>query len=144
MMYLQGSAGDISKQRMFDSRVLLRVFTQVEASVVDDVSLLHDIGPHGHVPPGRVLTDGLEADVVVGVSCSSEALEHALLSKEQGTHIDGEDGAFFDGVLLLKLDVLGEEVQGLRFILEHLEHTLTTGNDDDIEIIELVVGILGH
>jgi hypothetical protein len=129
---------------MLDLRVFLGVLAKIKASIVDYISLLHDIGPHGHVTPGRVLTDGLKADVVVWMGCSSEALEHTLLSKEQGTHIDGEDGALFDGVLLLKLDVLGEEVQGLRLVLEHVKHALTTGDDDDIEIFEFIVGVLSH
>ena len=123
-------------------RVVVGVLAQVEASVVDNVSLLHDVCAHGHVAPSGVLADGLQADIVVWMGCSGKALEHALLSKEQGTDIDGEDGALFGGVLLLELDVLGKEVQRLRLVLEHIKDSFTTGYDDDVKVLEFVVGIL--
>jgi hypothetical protein len=123
-------------------RIVVRVLAQVESSVVDDVSLLHHVGAHRHVAPSGILTDGLQAHVVVRVGCSGEALEHALLSKEQGGDVDGEDGAFFGGILLLKLNVLGEEVEGLGLVLEDIEDTLASGDDDDVEVLELVVGVL--
>lgn len=88
------------------------------------------------------MTDGLETDVVVWVGCSGKALEHALLSEEQSTDVDGEDGALFAGTLLLELDVLGEEAKRLRLVLEDLKDTLTTGNNDDVKVFKLVVGVL--
>lgn len=76
------------------------------------------------------------------MGCSGKALEHALLSEEQSTDVDGEDGALFAGTLLLELDVLGEEAKRLRLVLEDLKDTLTTGNNDDVKVLKLVVGIL--
>ena len=55
-------------------RVVVGVLAQVKAGVVDNVALLHDIRTLGHVPPSRVLTDGLETDIVVWVGCSGKAL----------------------------------------------------------------------
>jgi hypothetical protein len=67
-----------------------------------------------------------------------------LLSKEQGTDVDGKDGALFAGTLLLKLDILGEETERLRLVLEDLKDTLTTGDDDDVKVLKLIVGVLGR
>jgi hypothetical protein len=67
-----------------------------------------------------------------------------LLSKEQGTDVDGKDGALLAGTLLLKLDVLGEEIERLRLVLEDLKDTLTTGDDDDVKVLKLIVGVLGR
>ena len=123
-------------------RVVVGVLAQVEAGVVDNVSLLHDICAHRHVAPSSILADGLQADIVVWMGCGGKALEHALLSKEQGTDVDCEDGTLFGWVLLLKFNILGEEVQRLRLVLEHVENTLTTRNDDDVKVLKLVIGIL--
>lgn len=43
----------------------------------------------------------------------------------------------------MKLDVLGEESERLRLVLEDLKDTLTTGNDDNVKVLKLVVGVLG-
>lgn len=76
------------------------------------------------------------------MGCSGKALEHTLLSEEQGTDVDGEDGAFFAGTLLLELDVLGKEAERLGLILEDLKDTLTTGDNDDVKVLKFVVGVL--
>jgi hypothetical protein len=123
-------------------RVVVGVLAEVEAGVVDNVTLLHDVRTLRHVASSRILADGLETDIVVWVGCGGKALEHALLSKEQGTDVDGEDGTLFAGILLLKLDILGEETERLRLVLEDLKDPLTTRDNDDVEVLELVVGIL--
>jgi hypothetical protein len=124
-------------------RVIIGVLAQVEAGVVDNVTLLHDVCTLGHVSPSRVLTDGLETDIVVWVGCSGKPLEHTLLSKEQGTDVDGKDGALFAGTLLLKLDVLGEETERLRLVFEDFKDAFTTRDDDDVKVLKLIVGVLG-
>lgn len=43
----------------------------------------------------------------------------------------------------MKLNVLGEESKRLRLVLEDLKDTLTTGNDDNVKVLKLVVGVLG-
>ena len=43
----------------------------------------------------------------------------------------------------MKLDVLGEESERLRLVLEDLKDTLTNGNDDNVKVLKLVVGVLG-
>lgn len=130
-----------SRNTTIDSRVVVGVLAQIKSSIVYNVSLLHNVGTHGHVSPRSVLADCLKADIVVGVGCSGEALEHALLGKKQGADVDSEDGAFFGGALLMELDVLGEEIEGLRLILEHVEDALAARDDDDIEVLKLVVGV---
>ena len=50
--------------------------------------------------------------------------------------------ALLGRVLLLELDVLGQEVERLGLVLEHLEDTLAAGDDDDVEVLNLVVGVL--
>jgi hypothetical protein len=49
--------------------------------------------------------------------------------------------ALLFGVLLVKLDVFGEEVEGLSLTLEDIKDTLAAGDDDDIEVLKFVVGI---
>jgi hypothetical protein len=123
-------------------RVVIGVLAQVEAGVVNNVTLLHDIRTLRHVSPSRILTDGLEADIVVWVGCSGKAFKHTLLSKEQGADVDGKDSALFAGTLLLKLDILGKEAERLRLVLENLKDTLTTRDNEDVEVLKLVVGVL--
>ena len=69
-------------QFRFHLRVVVGVLAQVEAGVVDYITLLHDVRTLGHVSPSRVLTDCLETDIVVWVGCSGKAFEHTLLSKK--------------------------------------------------------------
>ena len=123
-------------------RVVIGVLAEVKSGVVHDVALLHDVCTHGHVPPSSILTDGLQTDIEVWVCCSGEALKHTLLSKEQGADVNGEYRALLLGILLVKLDVFGEEVEGLGLVLENLEDALAARDDDDIKVLELVIGIV--
>jgi len=125
-----------------DVRILVRILAQIKAGIVYHVALLHDVGAHGHVTSRSILADGLQADVVVWVGGSGKTLKHALLGQEQGTDVDGENGAFFDGILLVELDVLGEQMEGLGLVLEHLEDAVAARDNDDIKIVELGIGIV--
>lgn len=133
---------DTRLQLVIQFTYLIGIFTQIESRVVDHVSLLHNIRTHREIAGRCVLADCLKTGIVIGVGGGSEALKHALLSEKERANVDGEDGALFGGILLLELDVLGEEIEGLRVVLEDLEDALTAGDDDDIEVLNLVVRIL--
>jgi hypothetical protein len=118
------------------------LLAQIEPSIVDHVTLLHDIGAHGEVAGRSLLADLLKAGVVVGMGSGSKTLKHALLGEEERTDVDGEDGALLRGALLLELDIFGEKTKRLGLVLEHVEDTLAAGNNDDVKVLELVVGVL--
>jgi len=143
MMYLgRCKHWAIQSQSRCHIRILVRILAQIKAGIVYHVALLHDVGAHGHVTSRSILADGLQADVVVWVGGSGKTLKHALLGQEQGTDVDGENGAFFDGILLVELDVLGEQMEGLGLVLEHLEDAVAARDNDDIKIVELGIGIV--
>jgi hypothetical protein len=123
-------------------RVVIRILAQIESSVVHNVSLLHDIGTHRHVSLRGILAQGLKTYIVVWVRGGGKTLEHALLSQQEGADIDGEDCTLLCRVLLLELDIFGEQIEGLALVLEDLEDTLSTRHDENVEVLKLVVGIL--
>ena len=125
-----------------DVAVANLLLAKIEPSIVDDVALLQDIGAHGEVTSGRLLADLLKAGVVVWVGGGRKALKHALLSQQERADVDSEDGALLVRVLLLELGVLGEEAKRLRLLLEDLEDALAAGDDDDIKVPDLGVGVL--
>lgn len=118
------------------------LLAQVEPSIVDDVALFHDVGTHGKITSRGVLTDLLKASVVVGVGSGSEAFEHALLGEEKSANVHGENGALLGRILLLEVNVLCEETKRLGFVLEHVEDALAAWNDDDIKVLQLLIGVV--
>lgn len=65
-----------------DVWVVIWVLTEIEARVVNDISLFHHVGTHGEIAEGCLLTDSLGAGVVIGVGRSSEALSMPCLAKK--------------------------------------------------------------
>lgn len=74
---------------------ILVLVAQVEAQVIDDVALLHDVGLLGEVAGGDGGDEVLELHDEVWVGGGAESREDAELGEEEGAGADGEHGAFF-------------------------------------------------
>jgi len=117
------------------------LLAQVEAEVVDDVALLHDVGALRHVALGRRLAQVLQSDDEVGVGGGAEAGEDTGLGQEEGARADGHEGTLAAGVLDLHVGVGLDEAQWLHLVLQDLIGA-ASGDDEDVELGKALVGIL--
>lgn len=125
-------------------RVLLKLLSQVEACVVHDVALLHDIRPLAHISGSGVLAQLLQLRVIVRVRGCGEALQDARLSEEEAARADAEEGAFPGGVLLLEGGPLLDESEGL-FVLFEDDVGIAAGDEENVEVTERFVrGLVAH
>lgn len=65
------------------------LLAQVEAEIVDDVTLLHDVGAFGQVVLGRRLAHALQSGDVVGMGGGAKAGEDAGFGEEERAGADG-------------------------------------------------------
>jgi hypothetical protein len=79
------------------------VFAEIESKVVDDIaSVLDHIGAFLEVHSSSIAADVLKGSEKVGVGSGREARKDTLLTKEEGTCADREDGTLAGRVTLLK------------------------------------------
>ena len=92
--------------------ILIDLFAQVKAGVIDDIVLLHDIRLFEIATACGVLAGDFELGVEIWVRGGCETLKETCLGEEKRTSTDGEEGALLAGVLLLEGSVGLEEGDG--------------------------------
>lgn len=119
---------------VIDVWVLVKVGAEIEACVVDDVALLHDICTLSQIALGNFLAEILEFDEVVWVCSCRHALENALLCQEQTGRADAHECTLALGVLFLSFGIgldHSEQAIGLGVALEDGFGAFETARDDD-------------
>lgn len=112
---------------------------QVEAEVVDDVTLLHDVGAFGHVALSGRLAKVLQLDDVVGMGSGAEAGQDTGLSQEEGAGANGQQSAFAGWVLHLDVGVCLDEAEWLKFVLED-DINIASRDDKYVKLAQALVG----
>lgn len=124
-------------------RILLDLFAEVEASIVDDVILLHDVRLLEIAAAGGFLADDLELGVGVRMGGGGHALEDAGFGEEEGSGADGEEGTFFARVCLLEGAEVFDEFDGFGvFVVQDGFDTFAAGDDEDVVFSEGFVGVV--
>ena len=78
---------------------------------------------------------------LIRVGRGSEAREDALMGQEMRPGADGEQCALTARVVLLELGIGRDEVERLSLLLDNIVRA-TADNDEDIEVVETLVGLL--
>jgi hypothetical protein len=123
-------------------------FVDVEAKIVHDVALLHDVEALGHVAMGYTLVHVLHLDHVVGVGSDVQSRKDACLGHEKRSGADRHESSLSHGVLGLDIGIRLDQSHGLgsRVLAKvgNAEDVVSaaTGDDDNVEIGELLVSLL--
>lgn len=113
--------------------------SEVEAKIVDDVALFHDVGAFTEVTLSGRLAEILETDYGVWMGGCAQAGEDARLGEEQGAGADGDEGTLAAGVFLLDVGVGLDEAEGLELVLED-DVDVAARDDEHVELREALVG----
>ena len=124
-----------------DERVLVQFVAEVEARVIHDVILLHDVRLLELAAARSLLADDLHLGVIVRMRRGGHALQHAGLGQDEGARADGHEGALFRRVGLLQGAEGFEEGHGLGFGFEHGVDAVAAGDDEDVVVVEGFVGV---
>ena len=114
---------------------------QIEAQVIDDVSLLDEIASLGQIALGDLAVELLEFGAPVGMCCGGEARQDALLSEEHAAGADAHECALLLGVLLLEVGEGLDEAEGLGFGFDDGFDTAAR-DDEDVEFGEALESTL--
>jgi hypothetical protein len=126
-------------------------FVDVEAKIVHDVTLLHDVEALGHVAMGYTLVHVLHLNHVVGVGSDVQSRKDASLGHEKRSGTDRHEGSLSHGVLGLDIGIRLDQSHGLgsRILAKvgNAEDVVSaaTRDDDNVVVGEFLVGLLeGH
>ena len=135
-----GTRGRIQRRLRHDERVLVEVLAQIEARVVDHVSLLHDVGAVAQLAPGRVRAQDLQLGVVVRVRRRRQPLQDAGLREEEAARAHAQERALFGWVFLLHLGEGFDERDGFGVGGEDVG-AAAAGDDEDVVVFDVLVRV---
>ena len=136
-----GFAPPVRPLRQYE-RILVHLLAEIEAGVIDDIILLHDVRLLEVAAAGGFLADDLHLGVVVRVGGGGHALQQAGVRQGEGARADGHEGALFAGVLLLQGGEGFDERDGLAVRLQHGVHPAAAGDDEHVVVVQIFVRVV--
>lgn len=127
------------------------VFVNVEAKIVDDIALFHDIEALRHVAMGNTLVEVLHLDHVVGVGGDGQSGKDTSLGHKERASANRHESSLSHGVLGLDIGVRLDQSHGLgRLVLAEVGNAediigASTRDNDNVVVGEMLVSLAeGH
>lgn len=122
-----------------DVRVVIFVLAQLEAKIVDHVSLLNDIDTLGHLTLDSFGAENFHLGDEVWVSGGCEATQYAGFGEDERASADGHEGALAGWILHLQSSKGLDDLQWLAFGLDD-GLVVAAGHDEYVNLGETLHG----